>query len=39
MILPGDFFLPFGGKLDEENRWVKLTGFRGKQPKNQARGG
>jgi transposase, IS5 family len=25
MILPEDFFLPFGGKLDEENRWVKLV--------------
>lgn len=25
MILPGDFFLPFGGKLDEENRWVQLA--------------
>jgi IS5 family transposase len=25
LILPGDFFLPFGGKLDEENRWVKLA--------------
>lgn len=27
MSLPGDFFLPFGGKLDEENRWVKLAGL------------
>ncbi|WP_188883507.1 IS5 family transposase, partial [Alicyclobacillus cellulosilyticus] len=25
MILPGDFFLPFGGKLNENNRWVKLA--------------
>jgi IS5 family transposase len=25
MILPGDFFLPFGGKLDKENRWVQLA--------------
>lgn len=25
MILPGDFFLPFGGQLDEKNRWVKLA--------------
>ncbi|MBP1154401.1 hypothetical protein ACVLD2_001695 [Paenibacillus sp. PvR052] len=25
LILPGDFFLPFGGKLDEENRWVQLA--------------
>lgn len=25
MLLPGDFFLPFGGKLDEDNRWVKLV--------------
>jgi hypothetical protein len=22
LILPGDFFLPFGGKLSEDNRWV-----------------
>jgi len=22
-----DFYLPFGGKLDSENRWVKLAGF------------
>jgi len=25
MILPGDFFLPFGGKLAEDNRWVLLA--------------
>jgi hypothetical protein len=25
LILPGDFFLPFGGKLDKENRWVQLA--------------
>lgn len=25
LIMPGDFFLPFGGKLDEENRWVQLA--------------
>lgn len=25
LLLPGDFFLPFGGKLNEENRWVKLA--------------
>ncbi|NTZ20804.1 IS5 family transposase [Paenibacillus sp. JMULE4] len=25
MILPDDFFLPFGGKLDKENRWVQLA--------------
>ncbi|MFE9277887.1 MULTISPECIES: IS5 family transposase [Paenibacillaceae] len=25
LILPGDFFLPFGGKLDEKNRWVQLA--------------
>ncbi len=24
-ILPGDFFLPFGGRLREDNRWVKLA--------------
>jgi hypothetical protein len=23
--LPGDFFLPFGGKLNPENRWVILS--------------
>ena len=22
--IPDDFFLPFGGKLNKENRWVKL---------------
>jgi IS5 family transposase len=25
LILPDDFFLPFGGKLDKENRWVQLA--------------
>jgi len=25
MILPHEFFLPFGGKLDPENRWCKLA--------------
>jgi IS5 family transposase len=25
MIMPGDFFLPFGGKLAEDNRWVLLA--------------
>jgi IS5 family transposase len=25
LIMPGDFFLPFGGKLDDENRWVQLA--------------
>ena len=25
MILPEDFFLPFGGKLNRHNRWVKLA--------------
>jgi IS5 family transposase len=25
MLLPDDFFLPFGGKLNKENRWVKLA--------------
>jgi transposase, IS5 family len=25
LIMPDDFFLPFGGKLNKENRWVKLT--------------
>lgn len=25
MVLPHEFFLPFGGKLSENNRWVKLT--------------
>ncbi len=24
-ILPGEFFLPFGGKLRENNRWVQLA--------------
>jgi len=27
MIMPDDFFLPFGGKLDKENRWVQLAGL------------
>jgi len=27
MILPDDFFLPFGGELDKENRWVQLAGL------------
>jgi transposase, IS5 family len=22
-----DFFLPFGGKLDPQNRWIKLAAF------------
>ncbi|UTR13200.1 IS5 family transposase [Salipaludibacillus sp. LMS25] len=25
MLLPDDFFLPFGGKLNKHNRWVKLA--------------
>jgi IS5 family transposase len=25
LIMPGDFFLPFGGKMDEDNRWVQLA--------------
>ncbi|MFX3618518.1 MAG: IS5/IS1182 family transposase, partial [Sporolactobacillus sp.] len=25
MILPEDFFLPFGGTLNKEDRWVKLA--------------
>lgn len=25
LLLPDDFFLPFGGKLNKENRWVKLA--------------
>lgn len=25
LLLPGDFFLPFGGKLNADNRWVKLA--------------
>jgi len=24
-ILPGEFFLPFGGELNDENRWCKLA--------------
>ena len=24
-LLPHEFFLPFAGKLNEENRWVKLA--------------
>src|SRR5699024_12708436 len=25
LVLPEDFFLPFGGKLNKENRWVVLA--------------
>ncbi len=25
ILLPDDFFLPFGGKLNKQNRWVKLA--------------
>lgn len=25
MIMPDDFFLPFGGQLNKDNRWVKLA--------------
>ena len=25
MIMPHDFFLPFGGTLNKDNRWVKLA--------------
>lgn len=25
LILPDDFFLPFGGKLDKDNRWIALA--------------
>ncbi|GGJ98550.1 hypothetical protein GCM10007063_21050 [Lentibacillus kapialis] len=25
LVLPEDFFLPFGGKLNKNNRWVKLA--------------
>ena len=25
ILMPDDFFLPFGGKLNSENRWVKLA--------------
>ncbi|TLS48800.1 transposase [Paenibacillus antri] len=25
ILLPGDFFLPFGGKLNPDNRWCKLA--------------
>lgn len=25
LIFPDDFFLPFGGKLNKENRWVRLA--------------
>jgi IS5 family transposase len=25
LILPGDFFLPFGGKLNKTNRWITLA--------------
>ncbi|WDL97896.1 IS5 family transposase [Alicyclobacillus sp. ALC3] len=27
LLLPHEFFLPFTGKLNEENRWVKLAQF------------
>ena len=27
LILPDDFFLPFGGKLNKKNRWVVLASF------------
>lgn len=27
LLLPDDFFLPFGGKLNKENRWVALAGM------------
>jgi hypothetical protein len=26
-LLPREFFLPFTGQLNEENRWVKLAGL------------
>ena len=25
LLLPDDFFLPFGGKLDKNNRWIILA--------------
>lgn len=25
LILPDDFFLPFGGQLNKNNRWVQLA--------------
>lgn len=25
LMIADDFFLPFGGKLDKENRWIKLA--------------
>ena len=25
ILMPDDFFLPFGGNLNKNNRWVKLT--------------
>lgn len=25
IMMPDGFFLPFGGKLNKENRWVKLA--------------
>ena len=27
LLLFDDFFLPFGGKLNKENRWVALAGM------------
>ncbi|HEX7064121.1 MAG TPA: IS5 family transposase [Bacillales bacterium] len=27
LVLPDDFFLPFGGKLNKNNRWVTLAGL------------
>lgn len=27
LILPADFFLPFGGQLNKDNRWVALAGM------------
>jgi IS5 family transposase len=27
LIMPDDFFLPFGGKLNKGNRWVQLAHF------------
>ena len=36
LLLPGDFFLSFGGKLDKENRWVRLAQLvpRGRRSRN-----
>jgi IS5 family transposase len=25
LLLPIEFFLPFGGRLNPENRWIKLA--------------